>query len=265
MYHFQEFKDLYNHAKFGSEHRLQTWSNCCRVHVTSVAFDIWWTSAVAGVSFAVLQFLPVTLLTFELNQGQRPPQPCTVADSDYHTAIHVCHNMESISIRPKRFWRCCTSSYFIKRIQDVAYRVMSLSSSSWQGILTFISVFQWKAVEGTSDIPLWEPQSQQLLNCCCKSQRVVLCRCLASHFHSLLSNNYHLVRFEVFTAVTMKNAAVREFLRSVPRLLFTAFSLIHRFLSPSQWRRYVPAKCRFLQESHGVTSEKTAFFNNHRV
>jgi hypothetical protein len=24
--------------------------------------------------------------------------------------------------------------------------------------------------------------------------------------------------------------------------------------------RYVPPKCRFLQEAHGVTSEKTAFF-----
>jgi hypothetical protein len=25
-------------------------------------------------------------------------------------------------------------------------------------------------------------------------------------------------------------------------------------------RRYVPPKCRFLQEPHGVTSQKTAFF-----
>jgi hypothetical protein len=33
--------------------------------------------------------------------------------------------------------------------------------------------------------------------------------------------------------------------------------LTHRFLSPWWWRRYVPAKRRFL---HGVTSQKTTFF-----
>jgi hypothetical protein len=51
------------------------------------------------------------------------------------------------------------------------------------------------------------------------------------------------VRFEVFTAVTMKNAVFRDvtlhgscmntlFLRSVRRLLVTATFLVHRFLSP---------------------------------
>jgi hypothetical protein len=32
------------------------------------------------------------------------------------------------------------------------------------------------------------------------------------------------------------------------------------FLSPWWWMRYIPPKCEFLQEPHGVTSQKTAFF-----
>jgi hypothetical protein len=36
--------------------------------------------------------------------------------------------------------------------------------------------------------------------------------------------------------------------------------LVHRFLSPWWWRRYVPLKHGFLQEPHSVTSQKTAFF-----
>jgi hypothetical protein len=36
--------------------------------------------------------------------------------------------------------------------------------------------------------------------------------------------------------------------------------LVHRFLSPWWRRRQVPPKRRFLQEPHGVTSQKTAFF-----
>jgi hypothetical protein len=36
--------------------------------------------------------------------------------------------------------------------------------------------------------------------------------------------------------------------------------LVHRFLSPWWRRRYVPPKRRFLQEPHGVTSQKTTFF-----
>jgi hypothetical protein len=34
----------------------------------------------------------------------------------------------------------------------------------------------------------------------------------------------------------------------------------HRLLSPWCWTRYVPPKRRFLQEPHGLTSQKTAFF-----
>jgi hypothetical protein len=37
--------------------------------------------------------------------------------------------------------------------------------------------------------------------------------------------------------------------------------LVHRFLSPWWRRRQVPPKRRFLQEPHGVTSQKTPFFS----
>jgi hypothetical protein len=36
---------------------------------------------------------------------------------------------------------------------------------------------------------------------------------------------------------------------------------VNLFLSPWWWRRYVPPKRRFLQESHGVTFQKTRFSN----
>jgi hypothetical protein len=58
------------------------------------------------------------------------------------------------------------------------------------------------------------------------------------------------VRFEVFTAVTMKNGVFSVFLRSVRRLLVTASV-------PSS---PIP-RCRFLQEPHGVASQKTPFFD----
>jgi hypothetical protein len=40
----------------------------------------------------------------------------------------------------------------------------------------------------------------------------------------------------------------------------TTLSLVHRFLSPWWWRRYVPVKRRFLQEPRGITSQKTPFY-----
>jgi hypothetical protein len=49
------------------------------------------------------------------------------------------------------------------------------------------------------------------------------------------------------------------FLHSVRRLLVTATFLVHRFLSPWWWRRWVPPKRRFLQGPHGVTFQKTPF------
>jgi hypothetical protein len=53
----------------------------------------------------------------------------------------------------------------------------------------------------------------------------------------------------------------RHTLRSMRWLLVTA-SVVpsSQFLSPWWWRRYVPPKRRFLQEPHGVTSQKTPFF-----
>jgi hypothetical protein len=36
--------------------------------------------------------------------------------------------------------------------------------------------------------------------------------------------------------------------------------LVHRFLSPWWWRHYIPLKRWFLQQPHGVTSQKMAFF-----
>jgi hypothetical protein len=52
-------------------------------------------------------------------------------------------------------------------------------------------------------------------------------------------------------------------LHGVPQFLVIAnvvpSSLI---LSSWWWRRYIPPKFRFLQEPHGVTSQKTAFFKN---
>jgi hypothetical protein len=52
---------------------------------------------------------------------------------------------------------------------------------------------------------------------------------------------------------------VLAFLRSGRRLLLTAnVVLVHQLLSPWWWKAYVPPKRRFLQELHGVTSQKTA-------
>jgi hypothetical protein len=43
------------------------------------------------------------------------------------------------------------------------------------------------------------------------------------------------------------------------KLLLTLF-LAHWFFSPWWWRQYIPPKRRFLQESDGVISQKSAFF-----
>jgi hypothetical protein len=52
------------------------------------------------------------------------------------------------------------------------------------------------------------------------------------------------------------------FLRSVRRLLVRdSVVLVQRFLSPWWRRRYVLPKHRFIQESHGLTCQKTPFFN----
>jgi hypothetical protein len=41
---------------------------------------------------------------------------------------------------------------------------------------------------------------------------------------------------------------------------FRTLFLARRILLHWWWRRYVPLKCQFLQEPHGVTSQKTTFF-----
>jgi hypothetical protein len=92
-----------------------------------------------------------------------------------------------------------------------------------------------------------------------------------------------VVRFEVFTAVTMKNGVFWDVTpcgfyknrrfggtwrllhqvdknRYVGCYLQLVLFLVHRFLSPWWRRRQVPPKRRFLQEPHCVTSQKTQFF-----
>jgi hypothetical protein len=103
-------------------------------------------------------------------------------------------------------------------------------------------------------------------------------------------NNFHFnkphishVRFEVFMAVTMKNAifwdvvlcrsCVNRRFAGLYRLhlqggcshLLTLVSLTRIFL-PWRWRRYVPPKRQFTQDLHSATSQKTAFliFHNHQ-
>jgi hypothetical protein len=41
--------------------------------------------------------------------------------------------------------------------------------------------------------------------------------------------------------------------------------LVHRLLSPWWWRRYFLPKHRFIQEPHGVTSQKTQFFRGRAI
>jgi hypothetical protein len=88
---------------------------------------------------------------------------------------------------------------------------------------------------------------------------------------------------DIFTAVTMKNAVFWDvtpcgscknryfgemyrlhqivFLRSVRRLLVTVNDVPSSpIFSPWWLTLYVPPKCRFLQEPHGITSQKTKFF-----
>jgi hypothetical protein len=59
------------------------------------------------------------------------------------------------------------------------------------------------------------------------------------------------VRFEVFTAVTMKNGVFWD---------ITPCGSCRNRRFEGTWRQF-PSKRRFLQEPHGVTSQKTPFFN----
>jgi hypothetical protein len=114
-------------------------------------------------------------------------------------------------------------------------------------------------------------------------KKIIVLPCSKNEF---LWNRILHVRFEVFTAVTMKNTVfwgvapcrcsglnrrfggtyclhlqgrkIRErrtshLLTLVPR---------SRIFLRWRWRRYVPPKRWFTQDLHGATSHKTAFFNN---
>jgi hypothetical protein len=61
-------------------------------------------------------------------------------------------------------------------------------------------------------------------------------------------------------AVTRNEARCEEISSQRVSLRLTAKFLVLRFLSPWWWKRYVPPKRRFLQDPHGVTSQKTQFF-----
>jgi hypothetical protein len=83
---------------------------------------------------------------------------------------------------------------------------------------------------------------------------------------SIYQSTYHHVRFEVFTALTMKNIIIRvtRIGEVGTKLAVTSnqstllMFLACWFLSP-WWRRwYVPLKRQFLQQPHGITSQKTA-------
>jgi hypothetical protein len=94
-----------------------------------------------------------------------------------------------------------------------------------------------------------------------------------------IEQSLRYVRFEVFTAVTMKNGVFwdvtpcgscksRRFggtwrLLHQGDSLLLVFFLVHRFLSPWWRRRQVPPKRRFLQEPHGVPSQKTPLFKGY--
>jgi hypothetical protein len=117
-----------------------------------------------------------------------------------------------------------------------------------------------------------------------KPQFVLHRRHITSPLQSTARECY--VRFEVFMAVTMKNGVfwdvrrvvlVRTDVSEEPGASFIRVTkigmssqrtsvascsllfLAHRFLSPWWRRRQVPPKSRFLQEPHGVTSQKTPF------
>jgi hypothetical protein len=83
------------------------------------------------------------------------------------------------------------------------------------------------------------------------------------------------VIFEVFMAVTMRNSVFWDVMlfgsckngcfgeNIVSIIMATRICELGTTLvvTSNQWRRYVAPKLRFLQEPHGATSQKTAFFN----
>jgi hypothetical protein len=77
---------------------------------------------------------------------------------------------------------------------------------------------------------------------------------------TFLLNIHFIVRFEAFTAVTMKNVVFWDvgLCRSCVNRRFGGKHRLH-FL-PQKWRRYFPSKRRLTQDVHSSTSQKTTFF-----
>jgi hypothetical protein len=143
---------------------------------------------------------------------------------------------------------------------DISYRVKSSSPT------------QLYPVSVTNPSPFW----------CCKASNPVCSEDFYSNipwtsFSLHLRNIMQLyllkvklvctyVGFEVFTAVTMKNAVfwdVAPCRSCVKRRLqwpTHALSSLADFI-PWRWRWYVPPKRRFTQDLYGATSQKTAFFS----
>jgi hypothetical protein len=80
-----------------------------------------------------------------------------------------------------------------------------------------------------------------------------------SHFN--VANTNSVVRFEVFTAVTMKNAVLWD-VAPCRCCVNRSFGWTYLHLQGGRWRWYVPPKRRFTQYLHGATSQKTAFFTD---
>jgi hypothetical protein len=77
----------------------------------------------------------------------------------------------------------------------------------------------------------------------------------------LLWSNYHCVRCEVFTAVTMKNGVFWDVTScSVPRLLVVASVVPSLPILVTLMKEALSPKSRFLQEPYGVTPQKISFF-----
>jgi hypothetical protein len=82
------------------------------------------------------------------------------------------------------------------------------------------------------------------------------------YIHQHIRAHRHYMKNGVFWDVTLYGSSKNlVFLRSVRRLLVTANVVPSSpILVIWWWRRYVPPKRQFLQEPHGVTSQKTPFF-----
>jgi hypothetical protein len=109
--------------------------------------------------------------------------------------------------------------------------------------------------------PIWELRVSRL----CSSRmspscrQMVSCRFALFPWRKVSSGMLRRVAL-VRTDVSLRRNTKYFFAAYVGCYLQLVLFLVHRFLSPS-WRRcQVPPKRRFLQESHGVTSQKTPFF-----